>query len=41
MTHHLDQDEDTWRFVEQFIEHTKAHPAVAWLAAQNVFGLDP
>lgn len=40
MTHHLDQDEDTWRFIEQFIARTKAHSAVAWLAAQNVFGLD-
>jgi hypothetical protein len=41
MTHHLDQDEDTWQFVEQFIAHTKSHPAGAWLAAQAVFGLDP
>ena len=38
MTHHLVQDENTWRFVEQFIAHTKAHPAVEWLAADNVFG---
>ena len=39
MTHHLVQDDDTWRFVEQFIAHTKAHPAVRWLPANDVFGL--
>ncbi len=37
MTHHLVQDEDTWRFVEQFIAQTQAHPAVAWLAAGDIF----
>jgi len=41
MTHHLVQDEDTWEFVEQFIALTKAHPAVKWLAANDVFGLAP
>lgn len=39
MTHHLVQDDDTWRFIEQFITHTNAHPAVRWLAAKDVFGL--
>jgi hypothetical protein len=37
MTHHLIQDENTWRFVEQFIAHTQAHPAVKWLAAGDIF----
>ena len=41
MTHHLVQDEETWRFVEQFIDRTKIHPAAAWLAAHDVFGLTP
>lgn len=41
MTHHLLQDDDTWRFVERFIAHTKAHPAAQWLAANDVFGLTP
>ena len=39
MTHHLSQDEDTWRFVEHFIAQTKSHPAANWLAPQDVFGL--
>ena len=39
MTHHLIQDDDTWRFVEQFIAQTKSHPATKWLAANDVFGL--
>jgi len=38
MTHHLVQDEATWYFVEQFIERTRRHPAVRWLAAPAVFG---
>ncbi len=38
MSHHLDQDEETWRFVEQFIAHTKAHPAAMWLSARDIFG---
>lgn len=41
MTHHLVQDDDTWEFVEQFIAHTKAHPAVKWLAADDIFGPAP
>ncbi len=41
MTHHLVQDDETWQFVEQFIAHTQAHPAVRWLAAADVFGLEP
>lgn len=39
MTHHLVQDDETWRFIEQFITRTKAHPAAKWLAAKDVFGL--
>lgn len=38
MTHHLVQDDATWRFVEQFIAHTKAHPAARWLSARDIFG---
>lgn len=41
MTHHLIQDDNTWRFTEQFIALTKAHPAAKWLAANDVFGLAP
>ncbi len=41
MTHHLIQDDDTWQFVERLITHTKAHRAVKWLAANDVFGLAP
>lgn len=37
MTHHLVQDEETWRFVEQFIAHTQAHPAARWLSARDIF----
>ena len=37
MTHHLVQDDDTWRFIERFIAHTKAHPVAKWLAANDVF----
>jgi len=39
MTHHLVQDDDTWRFVEHFIAQTKSHPAANWLATNDVFGL--
>lgn len=41
MTHHLVQDDDTWRFAEKFIALTKVHPAVTWLAASDIFGLAP
>ena len=39
MTHHLVQDNDTWQFVEQFIVRTNAHPAVKWVATNDVFRL--
>lgn len=39
MTHHLDHDSQTWRFVEKFIDVTSAHAAARWLAAEDVFGL--
>ncbi len=39
MTHHLVQDEETWRFIEQLIVRTKAHQAAEWLSTDDVFGL--
>ena len=38
LTHHLDFDEAAWRFVDTLLDRTREHPAVAWLAADRVFG---
>lgn len=37
MTHHLYHDDACWRFIEAFIGATRAHPAVRWLNAAEVF----
>jgi hypothetical protein len=36
-THHLYGDANVWHFIEEFIGRTVAHPAVRWLAAEQVF----
>lgn len=37
MTHHGFHDEGCWRFVEDFLRRTRAHPAVRWLDAKDAF----
>jgi hypothetical protein len=37
LSHHADHDEDTWRFIDDFVARTSAHPAADWLAAGAVF----
>jgi peptidoglycan/xylan/chitin deacetylase (PgdA/CDA1 family) len=37
LTHHLDFDDDAWRFVEDLFDATRTHPAVAWLSAAEAF----
>jgi len=39
LTHHLDHDEDLWRFLEDFFQFTAAHSAVQWQTGRQVFGL--
>lgn len=34
MTHHLDHDKETWRFLERLIEVTSHHPACNWVAVE-------
>ena len=34
MTHHLDHDKETWRFLERLIEVTSHHPACNWIAVE-------
>ena len=36
MTHHLDHDEDTWRFVERLLAVTQTHPATRWLSVETL-----
>jgi hypothetical protein len=38
LTHHLVHDAECWRFLDQFLTITKAHPAVRWLDASAIFG---
>lgn len=38
MTHHPYHDEACWRFIETFLARSRAHPAVRWLDAAEVFG---
>ena len=38
LTHHLVHDEAGWRFIEAFVERTRAHPAAHWLDAAAAFG---
>ena len=37
LTHHLAFAEDAWAFVDALMMRTRRHPAVAWLAAPDVF----
>jgi hypothetical protein len=37
MTHHQYHDESCWRFIRQFLGHTRSHPAVKWLGAREAF----
>jgi hypothetical protein len=37
MTHHGFHDEGCWRFIQEFLGHTQAHPAVRWLDAKDAF----
>lgn len=35
MTHHLNHDEETWRFLERLLEVTMQHPAISWIGADT------
>lgn len=35
LSHHLDHDDDCWRFLETLLERCSRHPAVRWLAAEQ------
>ena len=37
LTHHAVHEESTWTFLARFIERTRDHPAVRWLAPREVF----
>jgi len=37
LTHHLQHDRATWRFLEQLFERTREAPAVRWLSARTLF----
>jgi len=37
LTHHLQHDRATWRFLEQLFERTREAPAVRWLSAGTLF----
>ena len=37
LTHHIQMNEDCFRFVEEFLSRSAAHPAVSWLAAREIF----
>lgn len=37
MTHHSFHDEGCWAFLAEFLQRTRAHPAVRWLPATDVF----
>lgn len=41
LTHHRDHDAGCWRFIETFLSATTGHPAVAWQAADTLFGDNP
>lgn len=38
LTHHLVHDEDTWSFLQAFLQRTTRHPAVRWMDARPLFG---
>jgi hypothetical protein len=37
LSHHLVHDEAAWRFIDAYVEATKAHPAVRWVSARQAF----
>lgn len=37
MTHHLFHDDGCWRFVDEIMRRTRAHPAAQWLDAGRAF----
>ena len=37
MTHHGFHDEGCWRFIDEFLRRTRAHPVVRWLDAKDAF----
>ncbi|MGB0571126.1 MAG: polysaccharide deacetylase family protein [Alphaproteobacteria bacterium] len=39
MTHHADMDDPMFDFVTEFVNRTKAHPAVVWQSASEVFSI--
>jgi len=38
LSHHLQHDEEAWRFLSKFFTHTARHPAVSWRAPAKLFG---
>lgn len=39
MTHHADMDDAMFEFVGEFVNRTRAHPAVVWQSASEVFSI--
>lgn len=39
MTHHADMDDEMFDFVAEFVNRTRAHPAVVWQSATEVFSI--
>jgi hypothetical protein len=37
MTHHGFHDEACWAFVDALLQHTRAHPGLRWLSAEQAF----
>lgn len=37
LTHHLVHDGDAWRFLQEFVQRTYAHPAARWKDARELF----
>ena len=36
MTHHLNQDPASWRFIERLLEVTQKHPAARWISVEDL-----
>jgi len=41
LTHHLDHDEDLWKFLDQLFRLTKRHPAARWITPAEAFAMPP
>ncbi|MCB1743613.1 MAG: polysaccharide deacetylase family protein [Gammaproteobacteria bacterium] len=39
LSHHLVHDESTWRFIQNLLAETGAHPVCRWLTAEETFAL--